>query len=82
MKISMKKLITLLTFVFFILSANSVAKENKYTVQLEMKDGDLIPLVLEVPAKTKIRIEVKNIGTQPAEFESTTTKRKSFSTWR
>lgn len=67
----MKKLITLLILGCCVLSANSVAKENKYTVQLEMNDGDLIPLVLEVPAKTKIRIEVKNIGTQPAEFEST-----------
>lgn len=47
------------------------AKADKYTVELEMKDGDLSPLVLEVPKKTKIRIEVKNTGTQPAEFEST-----------
>lgn len=47
------------------------AKADKYTVELEMKDGDLSPLVLEIPKKTKIRIEVKNTGTQPAEFEST-----------
>lgn len=53
-----------------ILPIISVAQENKYTVQLEMNNGDLIPLLLEVPANTRIRIEVKNIGTEPAEFES------------
>ncbi|SUA49239.1 Uncharacterised protein [Oligella urethralis] len=44
--------------------------KEKHTVQLQMKDGDLIPMVLEAPANTIIRIEVTNIGTGPAEFES------------
>lgn len=37
---------------------------------VEMKDGKLIPETLVVPAKTKFRIIVRNIGTKPAEFES------------
>lgn len=67
----MKKFITTLTCLLLLTLSSVYAKDNKYTVKLEMKDGDLIPLVLEVPAKTKIRIEVSNTGTQPAEFEST-----------
>lgn len=42
-----------------------------YTVQLEMKDGDMIPLEIVVPAKTKIRIEITNTGNSAVEFEST-----------
>ncbi|MEY0604488.1 cupredoxin domain-containing protein, partial [Providencia huaxiensis] len=47
----------------------SLAAE-KFPVELEMKNGDLIPRVLEVPAKTIIRIKITNTGTEPAEFES------------
>ncbi|HCH49105.1 MAG TPA: cupredoxin domain-containing protein [Proteus sp.] len=44
---------------------------EKYTVELEMRDGELIPQLLEVPAKTPIRIKIRNTGTSPVEFEST-----------
>lgn len=37
---------------------------------VEMKDGALMPEKLIVPAKTKFRIIVRNIGDKPAEFES------------
>lgn len=37
---------------------------------VEMKDGKLLPEKLIVPAKTKFRIIVRNIGDKPAEFES------------
>lgn len=40
------------------------------TYLVEMKDGDLIPAELVVPAKTKFRLVVRNIGNKPAEFES------------
>lgn len=66
----MKKLIALFFVITSVISTQSVAQNNKHTVQLEMKDGDLIPLILEVPAKTKIRIEISNTGTKPSEFES------------
>jgi hypothetical protein len=40
------------------------------TYLIEIKDGELIPAELIVPAKTRFRLVVKNIGSKPAEFES------------
>jgi plastocyanin len=40
------------------------------TFQLEMKDGKLNPARIEVPAGQRIKIEVHNVGTGAAEFES------------
>lgn len=54
-----------------IIATSSAFAAEKYTVELEMKDGELIPQTLEVPAKTPIRIKIKNTGTSPVEFEST-----------
>jgi hypothetical protein len=39
--------------------------------QIEMNDGVITPSRLEVPAKTRFKIIVKNTGKMPAEFEST-----------
>ena len=39
--------------------------------QIEMRDGVITPSRLEVPAKTRFKIIVKNAGQMPAEFEST-----------
>jgi hypothetical protein len=39
--------------------------------EIEMKDGVITPSRLEVPAKTRFKIIVKNTGQIPAEFEST-----------
>jgi hypothetical protein len=40
------------------------------TYKLELKDGALLPETLVVPAKTRFKIHVTNIGTKPSEFES------------
>ncbi|MBC7488737.1 MAG: cupredoxin domain-containing protein [Glaciimonas sp.] len=40
------------------------------TFKLEMKDGVLNPVRIEVPAGKKIKIEVHNIGKSAVEFES------------
>jgi Cupredoxin-like domain len=40
------------------------------TFQLELNDGKLNPVRIEVPAGQKIKIEVHNIGKSPVEFES------------
>jgi hypothetical protein len=40
------------------------------TFKLEMKDGKFIPPRIEVPAGQRIKIEVHNIGSSAAEFES------------
>ena len=47
------------------------AAAEKFTVELEMNNGELTPPVLKVPAKTPIRIKITNTGTEPVEFEST-----------
>jgi plastocyanin len=40
------------------------------TFQLEMKDGQLNPERIEVPAGQRIKIEIRNTGKSAAEFES------------
>jgi hypothetical protein len=37
---------------------------------IEMKDGVITPLRLEVPANRPFKLELRNTGTTPAEFES------------
>lgn len=49
----------------------AAAAAEKFTVELEMNNGELTPPVLKVPAKTPIRIKISNTGTEPVEFEST-----------
>lgn len=50
-------------------SSVSCAKE-KFTIELEMNNGELIPPILKVPTKTPVRIKIRNTGTEPVEFES------------
>ncbi|MDF7676873.1 cupredoxin domain-containing protein [Neisseriaceae bacterium ESL0693] len=45
--------------------------EDKYTLDLTMKDGEMTPLTLYAPAGKVIRINVHNVGKGPVEFEST-----------
>ncbi|WP_392558631.1 cupredoxin domain-containing protein [Orbus mooreae] len=66
----MKTFISLLIVLLSVFSSPFALSAEKYTVELEMNNGDLIPRVLEVPAKTIIRIKITNTGTEPAEFES------------
>lgn len=40
------------------------------TYEIALKDGALQPPTLVVPAKTRFRLRVTNIGTRPSEFES------------
>ena len=41
-------------------------------IKVEMRDGVILPAVIEVPAK----LEISNTGTSPAEFESVELKRE------
>ena len=41
-----------------------------HTVTLVLRDGQLIPPQLEVPANTRFKIVLRNEGRGPAEFES------------
>jgi heme/copper-type cytochrome/quinol oxidase subunit 2 len=44
--------------------------EEEKTFRIEFRDGVITPLRVEVPADTRIRLELVNTGTTPAEFES------------
>jgi hypothetical protein len=47
------------------------ARAEEPVFEIEMKDGVINPARLEVPARTRFKIVVKNTGLTPAEFEST-----------
>ena len=67
----MKKISLIILFFYSMVTAFSVFADDKVTLELKMKDGDMIPLVLNAPANKIIRIKVSNIGKGPVEFEST-----------
>jgi hypothetical protein len=46
------------------------------TFRLEFNDGAITPSRLEVPANTRFRLELKNSGKTPAEFESKELKKE------
>ncbi len=70
-EISMIKHLYQYTLLLLLMIASSTLAAEKYTVELEMKEGELIPRVLNVPAKTPIRLKIRNTGSSPVEFEST-----------
>ena len=49
---------------------SSIARAEDPTFRIEFKDGAVTPLRLEVPANTRLRLELANLGDTPAEFES------------
>jgi hypothetical protein len=54
---------------------NAVAADEP-TFSIEFKDGALTPSRVEVPANRRFRLELKNAGTTPAEFESSELKKE------
>lgn len=46
------------------------AAEDDPVFRIEFKDGAVTPKRLEVPANRRIALELHNVGTTPAEFES------------
>ncbi|MDR3056028.1 MAG: cupredoxin domain-containing protein [Zoogloeaceae bacterium] len=53
------------------------AADDMPTFKLLMKQGRLFPAVLEVPANTRFRLEIKNEGPGAAEFESLELRKES-----
>jgi hypothetical protein len=45
-------------------------------IKVEMKDGVIIPEIIEVPANTRFKLEITNTGASPVEFESMELKRE------
>ena len=70
----MRKLSALVvTFAFafaFAFLAGTSARAEDPTFRIEFKDGVVAPKRLEVPARTRIVLELVNTGETPAEFES------------
>ena len=52
------------------------ARADEPTFRIDIKDGVITPLRLEVPANTRIRLEITNSGSSPAEFESVQLKKE------
>jgi hypothetical protein len=44
--------------------------EDEVTIRIEFRDGKIEPLRIEAPSKTRIRLQLVNLGDTPAEFES------------
>lgn len=55
---------------FMLAPVCAAARAEDPTFRIEFKDGVTSPLRLEVPAKTRFRLELVNLGQTPAEFES------------
>ena len=51
--------------------AGAIGAEDMPTFTVELKDGAITPLRLEVPANRPFKIELRNTGDTPCEFEST-----------
>jgi len=57
--------------VVLVLSAGAASAEgDEPTFQIVFKGGAIAPLRLEVPAKTRFRLQIRNEDDAPAEFES------------
>ena len=56
--------------------ATAPALAEDPTFRIDIRDGVITPLEMEVPANTRIRLEVTNSGTSPAEFESVQLKKE------
>ena len=52
------------------LCAAGAARAEEPSFQVTFDNGKIEPLRIEVPAKTRIRLELVNKGDTPAEFES------------
>lgn len=50
--------------------------EDLPVIKVEMRDGIILPSVIEVPANTRFKLEITNTGKAPVEFESAELKRE------
>ena len=71
----MKRALHSAVFGLFLASTAAFA-DDMPTILLVMKDGRLFPEMLEVPANTRFRLEVRNEGPGAAEFESLELKKE------
>lgn len=58
--------------------AHSAAEEEGPVFTIEFKDGAVAPLSLEVPAKKRFQLVLRNNGETPAEFESSELRKEKL----
>ena len=58
------------------ITSPALAEDSEPTFRIEIKDGAITPLKVDVPANTRIRLELFNTGTAPVEFESVELKKE------
>ena len=66
-------------FAAVLLAACAVAPvraDDMPVIKVEMRDGVILPAVIEVPANTRFKLEISNTGQTPVEFESVELKRE------
>jgi Cupredoxin-like domain len=56
--------------IFGLVFAAGVRAEDEPVFTIEFRDGTVTPLRVEVPANRRFKIELRNSGATPAEFES------------
>jgi hypothetical protein len=59
-----------LTTAAWLSSNRQIRADDMPTFAIELKDGVITPLRLEVPARRAFKLELRNTGATPAEFES------------
>jgi hypothetical protein len=60
-----------------LLSAGAAARaDDMPVIKVEMRDGVILPAIIEVPANTRFKLEISNTGQSPVEFESLELKRE------
>jgi hypothetical protein len=60
----------LLAALFLVSGAAKTLAEEEPVFTIEFKDGNIVPERLEVPAKRRFQLQLRNNGDTPAEFES------------
>lgn len=68
---------TVLGAAFAVMCLSAPARADDLPViRIEMRDGTIVPGVIEVPANTRFKLEIANTGQSPVEFESAELRRE------
>jgi hypothetical protein len=71
-----RSLVVILGVASLLAVGKSVLAADEPTFPIEFRDGTVTPARVEVPAKTRFKLELKNSGKTPAEFESNELKKE------
>ncbi|ABD89167.1 conserved hypothetical protein [Rhodopseudomonas palustris BisB18] len=53
-----------------LIGASGARADDEPSFRIEFRDGKVTPSRIEVPANTRFKLELHNLGQEPAEFES------------